>query len=248
MMTAMMTARMIEEWTVINQIAEEFLYEDADEDNTIAIDAALIVGADTHTTTDARRPEDPRGPFGTASARSTSLPKLRRRTAINTPLDAVQWRFLTAASSKTKKQTTTNSDSICRNMNSINTGKRGTVTKTTKKTTTKDRGKRPPIFPTRLYDLLENANAAGYAHVISWYEDGTSFRIHTSCETEIVPILKQRYKSFLRQLQMYGFERQWKGSLKGIYRHPLFVRQQRAVLHNKSVADFQTAARAMLPG
>ena len=144
---------------------------------------------------------------------------------------------------------TTNSDSIRRNMNSIKTGKRGTVIKTTKTTTTKDRrGKRPPIFPTRLYDLLENANAAEYAHVISWYEDGTSFRIHTSCETEIVPILKQRYKSFLRQLQMYGFKRQDKGSLKGIYRHPLFVRSQRAVLHNKSVADFQTAARAMLPG
>ena len=143
---------------------------------------------------------------------------------------------------------TTNSDSIRRNMYIINTGQRGTVTKTTKTTTSKDCGKRPPIFPTRLYDLLENANAAGYADVISWYEDGASFRIHTRCETEIVPILKQRYKSFLRQLQMYGFERQWKGSLKGIYRHPLFVRQQRAVLHNKSVADFQTAARAMLPG
>jgi len=87
---------MIEEWTVINQIAVDFLADNADEDDTIAIEAALIVGADTHTTTDTRQPEDPRGPFGTASARSTSLPKLRRRTAINTPLDAVQWRFLTA--------------------------------------------------------------------------------------------------------------------------------------------------------
>ena len=131
-------------------------------------------------------------------------------------------------------------------MNSTKTGKRGTVTKTTKTTTSKDCGKRPPIFPTRLYDLLENANAAGYADVISWYEDGASFRIHTRCETEIVPILKQRYKSFLRQLQMYGFKRQNKGSLQGIYRHPLFVRSHRAVLHNKSVADFQTAARTLL--
>ena len=94
-----MTARMIEEWTVINQIAVDFLADNADEDDTSAIEAARIVGADTNTTitANARRPEDPRGPVGTASARATSLPKLlRRRTAINTPLDAVQWRFLTA--------------------------------------------------------------------------------------------------------------------------------------------------------
>ena len=105
------------------------------------------------------------------------------------------------------------------------------------------RGKAPARFPTRLYDLLENANAAEYADVISWYEDGTSFRIHTSCDTDIVPILKQKYKSFLRQLQHYGFKRQYKDSLEGIYRHPLFVRRQRVLLHNKSIADFQTAAR-----
>ena len=119
---------MIEEWTVINQIAVDFLADNADEDDTIAIEAALIVGADTHTTNDARQPEDPRGPFGTASARSTSLPKLRRRTAINTPLDAVQWRFLTAASSKTKKRTPRTRER-------------------TKKTTTKDRGNDRQSFP-----------------------------------------------------------------------------------------------------
>ena len=163
-----MTARMIEEWTVINQIAEEFLYEDEDEDedDTIAIEAALIVGADTHTTTDARRPEDPRGPFGTASARSTSLPKLRRRTAINTPLDAVQWRFLTAAQKDKNRNHNTNPSSPVFLGSSFTlrpsiTSHGMVITPKEQNSTTGKRGKRPPIFPPRLYDLLENANAAG---------------------------------------------------------------------------------------
>lgn len=47
----MMTTRMIEEWTMIHPSAEEFVYEDAEEDETIAIEAARSVGADTHTHT-----------------------------------------------------------------------------------------------------------------------------------------------------------------------------------------------------
>ena len=45
-----MTARMIEEWTMIDQIAVEFLANNED-DTSSAIDAALIVGADTNTIT-----------------------------------------------------------------------------------------------------------------------------------------------------------------------------------------------------
>ena len=150
---------MIEEWTVINQIAVDFLADNED-DTSSAIDAAMIVGADTNTTitANARRREDPRGPVGTASARSTSLPKLRRRTAINTPLDAVQWRFLTAAQKDKNRNHNTNPSSPVFLGSSFTlrpsiTSHGMVITPKEQNSTTGKRGKRPPIFPTRLYDL-----------------------------------------------------------------------------------------------
>ena len=116
-----MTTRQIEEWTVINQIAEELLYEDededtgTDEDETSAsagrrmrgtrLEAAMLVGADDVS----RQQEDPHLPFGTAAALATSLPlsNTGRRTS-KTPLNAVQLRLLAAASPAPKKRTTTN--------------------------------------------------------------------------------------------------------------------------------------------
>ena len=110
--------------------------------------------------------------------------------------------------------------------------------------------KRSPVFPKRLYDLLENAERDGYAHVISWTPDGKSFKIHVDGsmkeedERELVAILKKnfnqtRFKSFLRQLQLYGFERTYKGPQRGLCKHRLFVRGRRDLIHKKSIEDFQ---------
>lgn len=110
--------------------------------------------------------------------------------------------------------------------------------------------KRPPVFPKRLYDMLENAERDGYAHVISWMPDGKSFKIHVdgSLDEEdgkaIVEILKRtfnqtRFKSFLRQLQLYNFERTYRGPHRGECRHELFVRGRRDLLHKKAIEDFQ---------
>jgi len=113
--------------------------------------------------------------------------------------------------------------------------------------------KRPPVFPKRLYDMLENAERDGYDHVISWMPDGESFKIHVdgSLDEEdgkaIVEILKRtfnqtRFKSFLRQLQLYGFERTYKGPHRGECKHGLFVRGRRDLLRKKSIEDFQQKA------
>jgi len=83
--------------------------------------------------------------------------------------------------------------------------------------------------------------------------DGKSFKIHAdgSLEEEdgkaIVEILKStfnqtRFKSFLRQLQLYGFERTYKGPHRGECKHELFVRGRRDLLHKKSIEDFQQKA------
>jgi len=114
--------------------------------------------------------------------------------------------------------------------------------------------KRSPVFPKRLYDMLENAEKDGYDQIISWLPDGSGFKIHKDTiqwskadENEIVHILKKvfnqsRYKSFLRQLQLYGFERQLKGKRRGEFKHIMFVRGQRDLLNKKSIEDFQVAA------
>lgn len=121
--------------------------------------------------------------------------------------------------------------------------------------------KRPPVFPQKLYDMLENAERDGYSHIISWMPDGKSFKIHvdptSSCEKSkedeeaIVAILKKtfnqtRYKSFLRQIQLYGFQRVYKGPQKGECSHELFVRGQRDLLYRKSIEDFQNVSNSSI--
>jgi hypothetical protein len=98
--------------------------------------------------------------------------------------------------------------------------------------------------------MLENAERDGYAHVISWMPDGKSFKIHVDGsldeedEKAIVTILKRtfnqtRFKSFLRQLQLYNFERTYRGPHRGECRHELFVRGRRDLFHKKSIEYFQ---------
>jgi hypothetical protein len=101
--------------------------------------------------------------------------------------------------------------------------------------------------------MLENAERDGYAHLISWLPDGKSFKIHAerslngSDEQNLVDILKKhfnqtRFKSFLRQLQLYGFERTYKGPHKGVCKHEFFVRGRKDLIHKKSIDAFQRKA------
>jgi len=114
--------------------------------------------------------------------------------------------------------------------------------------------KRSPVFPQRLYDMLEDAEKEGYSHLISWSPDGKSFKVWYNAtaysnDKSIIEILKKRlnqnnFIAFLRQLESYGFEieRQFEGSQRrGECKHPLFTRGQRHVLYEKSVKDFQAA-------
>ena len=96
--------------------------------------------------------------------------------------------------------------------------------------------------------MLENAEKEGYDHLIRWSSDGKSFKIQDSWNHKaIVEILKQnfnqtRFKSFLRQLQVYGFERSFKGQNQGECSHPMFIRGRKELLYKKSIEEFQDAA------
>jgi len=66
------------------------------------------------------------------------------------------------------------------------------------------------LFPSKLWRILDDAERCGYDHVISWVDNGTAFQIHD--RKSVIPILEKyfnisKYKSFLRQLQAYGFQR-----------------------------------------
>lgn len=128
------------------------------------------------------------------------------------------------------------------------------VTKPTSRPDTKSqylykKRKRIPVFPQRLYDMLEHAEERGYSHIFSWMPDGKSFKVHTNgsrsaaSERAIVQVLKSnnfqqtKFRSFLRQLNQYGFERTHRG--KGEFRHEFFVRGRRQMLEGKSIDDFQ---------
>jgi hypothetical protein len=85
-------------------------------------------------------------------------------------------------------------------------------------------------FPQKLHEMLDDADEKGFHGIVSWLPDGKGFRIHE--EEEILPLLKlyfnqTKFKSFLRQLQHYGFARVYKGPKRGVCSHQDFVRGQR---------------------
>jgi len=86
-------------------------------------------------------------------------------------------------------------------------------------------------FPIRLHDMLDQAEANGYQHIVSWLPEGDGFQIH---DPEAMLHILQRmgfnqskWKSFLRQLQNYGFRRESRGPNKGKCTHDHFIRGRR---------------------
>jgi hypothetical protein len=83
--------------------------------------------------------------------------------------------------------------------------------------------------------MLDEMATIGSESIISWQPHGTAFRVHQPKEFARIVMpryFKQtKYKSFQRQLHIYGFCRIGKGSFdRGAYVHPMFVR------HNKSMS------------
>ena len=83
-------------------------------------------------------------------------------------------------------------------------------------------------FPTKLHTVLEQVEADGWGHVISWQPHGRCFVIHKPKEfTEFVMphyFRQSKLTSFQRQLNLYGFCRLTRGRDTGGYYHELFLR------------------------
>jgi len=93
---------------------------------------------------------------------------------------------------------------------------------------TRRRGGVSISFPTKLHTVLEQVEADGWGHVISWQPHGRCFVIHKPKEfTELVMphyFRQSKLTSFQRQLNLYGFCRLTRGKDSGGYYHELFLK------------------------
>lgn len=83
-------------------------------------------------------------------------------------------------------------------------------------------------FPLKLHSVLQQAEADGLGHIVSWQPHGRCFVIHKPQEFTdyVMPRYWKQSKltSFQRQLNLYGFSRLTRGPDAGGYYHELFLR------------------------
>mmetsp|Transcript_23287 Transcript_23287/g.43233 ORF Transcript_23287/g.43233 Transcript_23287/m.43233 type:complete len:534 (-) Transcript_23287:471-2072(-) len=89
-------------------------------------------------------------------------------------------------------------------------------------------------FPFKLYEMMQDAGKCGFEDVVSWQPTNSSFKVYDTNRfvKEIMPkYFKQtRYKSFQRQLNIYGFQRIHDGPHRGGYHHPYFLKDNPQLL------------------
>ena len=87
-------------------------------------------------------------------------------------------------------------------------------------------------FPWKLHEMLDLVEKRGQDTIVSWLPGGRAFRVHMP-DLFVEKVMKlcfnqTKYKSFQRQLNLWGFERKTKEcGEKGAYFHPLFLRGRR---------------------
>jgi hypothetical protein len=88
-------------------------------------------------------------------------------------------------------------------------------------------------FPIKMHEMLDAADVKGFASIVSWLPDeDNAFKVHDA-EKFVNQIMHRffkqtKYKSFQRQINIWGFERILNGpaARKGAYKHACFVRGQ----------------------
>jgi hypothetical protein len=91
-------------------------------------------------------------------------------------------------------------------------------------------------FPRKLYRLMAHAEMVGDTHIVSFTSDGVSFKIHDPDafmkDVSSNYFHQSQFLSFVRQLNLYGFERILLGPDFGAYSHPSFQRGRPELLCN----------------
>jgi HSF-type DNA-binding len=84
-------------------------------------------------------------------------------------------------------------------------------------------------FPIKLFEMIQQLDTDGLAHIISWQPHGRCFLVHQPSTFQ--KLLRKYFKiskisSFQRQLNLYDFRRLTVGSDKGSYYHEFFIRNR----------------------
>jgi hypothetical protein len=83
-------------------------------------------------------------------------------------------------------------------------------------------------FPMKLHTMLQDSERLGFEGIVSWQPGGKSFKVVDADRfgTEIMQdyFNQTKYKSFQRQLNMYGFKRVHLGANNGGYFHRYFAK------------------------
>lgn len=94
-------------------------------------------------------------------------------------------------------------------------------------------GKNAPLFPWKLHEMLRSTASEGRDNIVSWLPHGTAFKVHNVPDfvSTILPLFfkQTKYKSFQRQLNLWGFERIQTGPEKGAYYHKQFIREDQSL-------------------
>jgi hypothetical protein len=105
------------------------------------------------------------------------------------------------------------------------------------------------LFPWKLHEMLKTAVSENKESVVSWLDHGKAFKVHNVPEFVggiLSSFFKQtKYKSFQRQLNLWGFERIQNGPEKGAYYHPQFIRDDHGLcrhLTRQRAKKFSTSA------
>jgi hypothetical protein len=82
--------------------------------------------------------------------------------------------------------------------------------------------------------MLREITKVGDESIVSWQPHGKAFRVHLPevFARTVMPryFLKHtKYKSFLRQLHLYGFQRIGKGRDRGAYFHSMFIQNKKSM-------------------
>lgn len=85
-------------------------------------------------------------------------------------------------------------------------------------------------FPFKLHEMLKMADRNDKSHIVSWMPEGRGFKVHNKeafCE-HIMPLYfsSNKYKTFQRSLNLWGFESVSKGPNRGACYHEFFIKDR----------------------
>jgi hypothetical protein len=102
------------------------------------------------------------------------------------------------------------------------------------------------LFPLRLHRLLDSTEKTGKSCIVSWLPGGKSFRVHDRAvfANKVLPLFfgTSKYKSYQRNLNLWGFRTVPKGPEKGRCFHPRFQKGLPNLCHSMERVTVKGAA------